>query len=113
MKIAQSLVVNFVVFRREVELQSFYSAILILSPKVIIDMYVLIAILLTLLDLFLLVFFACLLLLFSCGFMTIFSVVFGVLFLFFLSFFFLSFFHFLGLHPQHMEVPTLGVKSDL
>ena len=27
--IAQSLVVNFVVFRREVELQSFYSAILI------------------------------------------------------------------------------------
>ena len=31
-EIAQSLVVNFVVFRREVELQSFYSAILILSP---------------------------------------------------------------------------------
>ena len=30
-KIAQSLVVNFV-FRREVELQSFYSAILIPSP---------------------------------------------------------------------------------
>ena len=28
-EIAQSLVVNFVVFRREVELQSFYSAILI------------------------------------------------------------------------------------
>ena len=32
MKSAQSLVVNFVVFRREVELQSFYSAILISSP---------------------------------------------------------------------------------
>ena len=32
MEIAQSLVVNFVVFRRKVELQSFYSAILILSP---------------------------------------------------------------------------------
>ena len=32
MGIAQLLVVNFVVFRREVELQSFYSAILILSP---------------------------------------------------------------------------------
>ena len=31
MEIAQSLVVNFVVFRREVELQSFYSAVLILS----------------------------------------------------------------------------------
>ena len=31
MEIAQLLVVNFVVFRREVELQSFYSAILILS----------------------------------------------------------------------------------
>ena len=31
MKIAQPLVVNFVVFWREVELQSFYSAILILS----------------------------------------------------------------------------------
>ena len=30
MEIAQPLVVNFVVFRREVELQSFYSAILIL-----------------------------------------------------------------------------------
>ena len=30
-EIAQSLVVNFVVFRREVELQSFYSAILIPS----------------------------------------------------------------------------------
>ena len=29
--IAQPLVVNFVVFRREVELQSFYSSILILS----------------------------------------------------------------------------------
>ena len=33
MKYAQSLVVNFVVFRREVELQSFCSAILILSPE--------------------------------------------------------------------------------
>ena len=32
MKSAQPLVVNFVVFRREVEFQSFYSAILILSP---------------------------------------------------------------------------------
>ena len=32
MEMAQSLVVNFVVFRREVELQSFYSAILIPSP---------------------------------------------------------------------------------
>ena len=32
-EIAQSLVVNFVVFRREVELQSFYSAILIPSLK--------------------------------------------------------------------------------
>ena len=31
LKIAQPLVVNFVVFRREVELQSFYSAILIPS----------------------------------------------------------------------------------
>ena len=30
-EIAQSLVVNFVVFRREIELQSFYSAILIPS----------------------------------------------------------------------------------
>ncbi len=30
---AQSLVVNFVVFRREVELQSFYSTILIPSPQ--------------------------------------------------------------------------------
>ena len=33
MKIAQPLVVNFVVFRREVELQSLYSAILILSLR--------------------------------------------------------------------------------
>ena len=33
METAQPLVVNFVVFRREVELQSFYSAILIPSPK--------------------------------------------------------------------------------
>ena len=33
-EIAQSLVVNFVVFRREVELQSFYSTILILSPQI-------------------------------------------------------------------------------
>lgn len=32
-EIAQSLVVNFVFFRREVELQSFYSAILIPSPR--------------------------------------------------------------------------------
>ena len=32
LKIAQALVVNFVVFRIEVELQSFYSAILISSP---------------------------------------------------------------------------------
>ena len=32
-KIAQPLVVNFVVFRREFELQSFYSTILILSPS--------------------------------------------------------------------------------
>ena len=32
LKTAQPLVVNFVVFRREVELQSFYSAILIPSP---------------------------------------------------------------------------------
>ena len=32
-KSAQSLVVNFVVLRREVELQSFYSAILIESAK--------------------------------------------------------------------------------
>jgi len=31
-KVAQHLVVNFVAFRREVELQSFYSAILIPSP---------------------------------------------------------------------------------
>ena len=31
-EIAQPLVVNFVVFRREVELQSFYSTILIPSP---------------------------------------------------------------------------------
>ena len=31
MEIAQSLVVNFVIFRREIELQSFYSAVLILS----------------------------------------------------------------------------------
>ena len=31
MEIAQALVMNFVVFRREVELQSFYSTILILS----------------------------------------------------------------------------------
>ena len=31
-EIAQSLVVNFVVFRREVELQPFYSVILIPSP---------------------------------------------------------------------------------
>ena len=35
-EIAQSLVVNFVVFRREVELQSFYSAILILSKIIFI-----------------------------------------------------------------------------
>ena len=34
-EIAQSLVVNFVVFRREVELQSFYSAILIPSLSLI------------------------------------------------------------------------------
>ena len=33
MKIAQPLVVKFVVFRREVELLSFYSAILIPSPQ--------------------------------------------------------------------------------
>ena len=32
MKISQPLVVNFVVFRIEVELQSYYSAILIPSP---------------------------------------------------------------------------------
>ena len=37
LKIAQYLVVNFVVFRREVELQSFYSAILIPSPKCVPD----------------------------------------------------------------------------
>ena len=35
LKIAQPLVVNFVVFRREVELQSFYSAILIPSLSLI------------------------------------------------------------------------------
>ena len=35
MKSAQSLVVNFVIFRREVELQSFYSAILIPSPTIL------------------------------------------------------------------------------
>ena len=35
LKIAQYLVVNFVVFRREVELQSFYSTILILFPVVL------------------------------------------------------------------------------
>ena len=34
MKSAQPLVVNFAVFRREVELQSFYSAVLIPSPMV-------------------------------------------------------------------------------
>ena len=34
-EIAQSLVVNFVVFRREVELQSFYSAILIPCPQIV------------------------------------------------------------------------------
>ena len=28
-------------------------------------------------------------------------------------FVFFSFFVFLGLHPQHMEVPSLGVTSDL
>ena len=32
MDISQLLVVNFVVFGREVELQSFYSAVLILAP---------------------------------------------------------------------------------
>ena len=32
LKIAQYLVVNFVVFRREVELQSFHATILIFSP---------------------------------------------------------------------------------
>ena len=32
---------------------------------------------------------------------------------FFLSFFFLFFFCFLGLHPRYMEVPRLGVKSEL
>ena len=36
-EIAQSLVVNFVVFRRGVELQSFYSAILIPSPQCSLD----------------------------------------------------------------------------
>ena len=41
MGINQLLVVNFVVFRREVELPSFYSAILILSQQsVIIDYYI-------------------------------------------------------------------------
>ena len=33
-EIAQSLVVSFVVFRREVEFQSFYSAILILTHQI-------------------------------------------------------------------------------
>ena len=33
LKVAQHVVVNCVIFRREVELQSFYSAILILSQK--------------------------------------------------------------------------------
>ena len=35
LKIAQHLVVSFVVFRRAVELQSFYSAILIPSPSLV------------------------------------------------------------------------------
>ena len=35
LKIAQHLFVNFVIFRREVELQSFYSTILIPSPKLL------------------------------------------------------------------------------
>lgn len=35
LKVVQHLVVNFVVFRREVELQSYYSAILIPSPLVL------------------------------------------------------------------------------
>ena len=52
-----------------------------LTFKVIIDMYVLIAILLTALDLFLLLF---LLAFVSCGWMTIFSIVFELVFLFFL-----------------------------
>ena len=42
MKSAQSLVVNFVVFRREVELQSFYSAILIPSLLVVLSFVALI-----------------------------------------------------------------------
>ena len=29
------------------------------------------------------------------------------------AFFFFSFFVFLGLHPQHMEVPRLGVQSEM
>ena len=39
MKSAQSLAVNFVVFRREVELHSFYSAILISSQEIFIFVY--------------------------------------------------------------------------
>ena len=37
-EIAQPLVVNFVVFRREVELQSFYSAVLIPSLRVVLSL---------------------------------------------------------------------------
>ena len=36
----------------------------------------------------------------------------GPLFSFFFSFFFF-FLSFLGLHPQHMELPRLGVESEL
>ena len=39
MKCAQSLVVNFVVFRRKVELQSFYSTVFILSGKLLIKLF--------------------------------------------------------------------------
>ena len=31
----------------------------------------------------------------------------------FFFFFFLVFLFFLGLHPQHMEVPKLGIESEL
>ena len=83
----QSLVVNFVVFRREVELKSFYSAILIPSLRAIYT------------DLCLLFF--------SCHMST------HCLRSFSFLFFFVFFLLFLGPLPRHMEVPRLGVKMEL
>ena len=75
-----------------------------LTFKVIIDMYVLIAILLIALDLFLLLFF---LPFFSSSLLFWYDD-----YLLFTFFFFFVFLPFLGLLQWHMDVPRLGVESE-